>query len=253
MSRFYDDKSWYDVMQACQNGHIITSTAKTHPEDLKKRCPKCGEETISQCPGCHAEIQGYQHIPEVAYSGPSTPPEYCHECGKPYPWTERRQHQLTQPRHKQASLTNDVFLVHGHDEEMKQAVARTLSKLDLNPIILHEQPNQGKTIIEKFEKNSDVQFAIVLLSPDDMSFTKTTSPKDARPRPRQNVVLELGYFVGKLSRERVFALKRDGNLELPTDISGVAYTLYDGAGHWRFELVRELKAVGYTVDANALL
>jgi predicted nucleotide-binding protein len=86
-----------------------------------------------------------------------------------------------------------------------------------------------------------------------MSFTKTTSPKDARPRPRQNVVLELGYFVGKLSRERVFALKRDGNLELPTDISGVAYTLYDGAGHWRFELVRELKAVGYTVDANALL
>jgi predicted nucleotide-binding protein len=160
---------------------------------------------------------------------------------------------LTQPKHKQATLTNDIFLVHGHDEEMKQAVARTLSKLDLNPIILHEQPNQGKTIIEKFEKNSDVQFAIVLLSSDDMAFTKTTSPKDARPRPRQNVVLELGYFVGKLSRERVFALKRDGNLELPTDISGVVYTLYDAAGHWRFELVRELKAVGYPVDANALL
>jgi len=123
----------------------------------------------------------------------------------------------------------------------------------LKPIILHERPNEGRTIIEKFEKNADVQFAIVLLSPDDMAYAKGGTPADARARARQNVVLELGYFVGKLGRARVFALKRDTDIELPNDISGVVYTSYDSQGHWQFELVRELKAVGYAVDANALI
>jgi len=154
---------------------------------------------------------------------------------------------------KAATLTTNVFVVHGHDEEMKQHVARTLSKLGLQPIILHEQPNAGKTIIEKFEVNADVAFAIVLLSPDDMAFPIGGSAKQAKPRARQNVVLELGYFVGKLGRNRVFPLKRGDNLELPSDLSGVVYTAYDAGGHWRFEVVRELKAAGYPVDANALL
>ena len=152
-----------------------------------------------------------------------------------------------------SAQTNNVFVVHGHDEEMKQAVARTLSRLGLQPIILHEQPNQGKTLIEKFERSADVQFAVILLSPDDMGYVKTASSESAQARPRQNVILELGYFVGKLTRERVFALKREGDLELPNDIAGLVYTPYDAAGHWRFELVRELKAAGYTVDANSLI
>jgi predicted nucleotide-binding protein len=150
------------------------------------------------------------------------------------------------------SLTTKVFVVHGHDDEMKQHVARTLSTLGLHPIILHEQPNGGRTIIEKFEVNADVSFAVVLLSPDDMAFPAASNAKQAKPRARQNVVLELGYFVGRLGRNRVIALKR-GDLELPSDFSGVVYTPYDAAGHWRFELVRELKAVGYKVDANSLL
>jgi hypothetical protein len=149
--------------------------------------------------------------------------------------------------------TANVFVVHGHDEEMKQNAARTLSKLGLNPIILHEQPNAGKTILEKFEVNADVSFALVLLSPDDMAFPAGGDAKHASSRARQNVVLELGYFVGRLGRNRVFPLKRGDNLELPSDFSGVIYTPYDAAGHWRFELVRELKAAGYGVDANALL
>jgi predicted nucleotide-binding protein len=149
-------------------------------------------------------------------------------------------------------LTTKVFVVHGHDDEMKQHVARTLSTLGLHPIILHEQPNGGRTIIEKFEVNADVSFAVVLLSPDDMAFPAASNAKQAKPRARQNVVLELGYFVGRLGRNRVIALKR-GDLELPSDFSGVVYTPYDAAGHWRFELVRELKAVGYKVDANSLL
>lgn len=151
-----------------------------------------------------------------------------------------------------ARLTKKVFLVHGHDDEMKQHVARTLSTLGLRPIILHEQSNGGRTIIEKFEVNADVSFAVVLLSPDDMAFPAPSNAKQAKPRARQNVVLELGYFVGRLGRNRVIALKR-GDLELPSDFSWVVYTSYDAAGHWRFEMVRELKAVGYEVDANSLL
>lgn len=150
------------------------------------------------------------------------------------------------------SNTSKVFVVHGHDEEMKQAVARLLTIVDLEPIILHEQPNKAKTLIEKFEANSDVNFAVILLSPDDIGYPKAL-PASAKSRPRQNVVLELGYFVGRLGRERVCALKREDDLELPSDISGVAYTPYDRLGNWRYELVRELRAAGYSVDANKLM
>jgi predicted nucleotide-binding protein len=140
-----------------------------------------------------------------------------------------------------SAQTNHVFVVHGHAEEMKPAIARTFSRLGLQPIILHEQPNQGRTLIEKFERSADVQFAVILLSPDDMGYVKTASPDHAQAKPRQNVILELGYFVGKLTRARVFALKREGDLELPNDIAGLVYTPYDAVGHWHFELVRELK------------
>lgn len=254
MSLYNDSRSWYDVMQVCIKGHIITSTAKEHPEDLRKRCSNCGAETIMQCPSCSADIQGYEHIPGIGYSGPDSPPAYCHECGVAYPWTiATAKSTARNPLYVMPTTTNDVFVVHGHDVEMKQAVARILAKIGLNPIILHEQPNKGKTLIEKFEKNADVQFAVVLLSPDDMAYEITTTSTDSKPRPRQNVILELGYFIGRLSRERVFALKREGELELPTDITGVIYTPYDNAGHWHLKLVRELKALGYDVDANALV
>ncbi len=153
------------------------------------------------------------------------------------------------------ALTKDVFLVHGHDEEMKQSVARTLMMLGLNPIILHEQANKGKTIVEKFEANTGTaSFAVVLLSPDDIGLpTDHILHTPATSRPRQNVVLELGYFVGKLGRARVLPLKRGENLELPSDLHGLAYTDYDPAGRWRLEMVKELKEAGYAVDANSLL
>ncbi|MBC6419234.1 MAG: nucleotide-binding protein [Prochloron sp. SP5CPC1] len=154
-----------------------------------------------------------------------------------------------------SSPTNEIFIVHGHDEEMKQTVARTLEALKLQPIILHEQSNQGATIIEKFEKNANVQFAIILLSPDDMAYKKTESSEKAKPRARQNVIFEFGYFIGKLSRAQVFVLKQDDKkdkLELPTDILGITYTPYDSGDSWKLKLVQALKATGYSVDANNL-
>jgi hypothetical protein len=219
----------YDTMQVCNEGHLITAFAKTQPEGMKERCNKCGSETITACPECSTDIQGHFHVHGV-FSLESTPiPDYCHKCGKPYPWKSNTASKV-QNADKSAvgeskRMNLDIFIVHGHDEEMKQSVARVLSILGLKPIILHEQPNEGKTIIEKFEKNSNVGFAVILLSPDDFAYSvKSTDPeKDRKHQARQNVILELGYFVGNLGRSKVFSLKRD-SVELPSDFHGVVYT-----------------------------
>lgn len=147
--------------------------------------------------------------------------------------------------------SKSIFIVHGHDDAMKLSVARTLEKLGLKPIILHEQPNGGRTIIEKFDKNADVGFAVVLLSPDDVGYSKADGAKAKKDRARQNVIAELGYFVGRLGRDRVMALKK-GDVVVPSDFNGVGYTVFDTAGAWKLELVKELKAAKYNVDANAL-
>ena len=146
--------------------------------------------------------------------------------------------------------TLDVFVVHGHDNEFKLDVARTLSQLGLSPIILHERPNRGQTIIEKFERESNVGFAVILLSPDDVAYALNAKDQ-IKNRARQNVVLELGYFVGKLGRSRVCALKK-GDLEVPSDFAGVVYTSFDENGGWRLALAQELMAAGYPIDLNDL-
>jgi predicted nucleotide-binding protein len=150
-------------------------------------------------------------------------------------------------------LSTRVFVVHGHDDAMKHAVARTLTALRLDPVILHEQPNRGRTVIEKFSDFANVSFAVVLLSPDDTARPRTSPPEDAKLRARQNVILELGYFLGKLGRERVVALYREAkDFEMPSDYSGVLFVPFDANGRWQFDLARELRAVGYSVDLNHL-
>lgn len=133
-----------------------------------------------------------------------------------------------------------VFIVHGHDEGARDAVARFVEKLGLEAVILHEQPNKGRTIIEKFEEHAVVGFAIVLLTPDDVGAQKSKSAS-LNPRARQNVVLELGYFIGKLGREKVCALHKE-EVELPSDFSGMLYVKMDDAGAWRLKLAQEMKA-----------
>lgn len=152
--------------------------------------------------------------------------------------------------HAPKEISNRVFIVHGHDKEAKEAVARLLATLGLDPIILNEQPNMGRTIIEKFEAEGQVGFAVVLLTPDD--FGKSKDDTDLRPRARQNVILELGYFVGTLGRRNVCALVR-GKLDLPSDFAGVVYENFDDGGAWKFVLGRELRAAGYSVDLNRIL
>lgn len=142
---------------------------------------------------------------------------------------------------------NKIFIVHGHDHGALQSVARYVERHNFEAIILHEQANGGRTIIEKIEANSDVGFAIVLLTPDD--FGKAKDASDYSPRARQNVILELGYFIGKLGRDRVCALK-SAELEIPSDYVGVVWTEMDRAEAWKFQLAKELKAAGYNVDMN---
>jgi predicted nucleotide-binding protein len=146
--------------------------------------------------------------------------------------------------------TNKIFIVHGHDNEMLKASEIFLTKLGLEPIILHKQPNQGRTIIEKFEDFSDVDFAIVLFSPDDLGRSK--EQEELKPRPRQNVVFELGFFIGKLSRKNVVVLYRNvPNFEMLSDFQGVLFIPYQE--NWEFSVLKEMKSVGFDIDGNKLI
>jgi predicted nucleotide-binding protein len=144
--------------------------------------------------------------------------------------------------------TRTVFVVHGHDEAAKHTVARFLEQLHLAPIILSERPNEGRTVIEKFERNSDVGFAVVLMTPDDMGYQRGMEDQP-RPRARQNVILELGYFVGKLTRARVAVLYK-GSVELPSDYHGVIYIPMDDGDGWKLKLAKDLKHAGMEIDLN---
>lgn len=144
-----------------------------------------------------------------------------------------------------------VFVVHGHDEATLHQVARFLEKVGLTPIILREQPDGGETIIEKFERHADeASYAVVLLTPDDFGGSKSSNAK--MDRARQNVILELGYFVGALKRSRVCALKK-GAIELPNDILGVLWKELDPGNGWMLDLAKELKHAGLPVDITRLV
>jgi predicted nucleotide-binding protein len=145
---------------------------------------------------------------------------------------------------------NKVFIVHGHDVAVKLTVARTLEKLGLEAVILHEQPNGGKTIIEKLENNAnEIGFAVILLTADDEG--KALGETNLNKRARQNVVFEMGLFMGILGRDRVMLLLEDG-VEKPGDLDGIVYTSIDKNDGWKYALCDELKRVGYQVSKDKL-
>jgi hypothetical protein len=151
-------------------------------------------------------------------------------------------------RADRTSGTGRVFIVHGHDSAARDSLARFIARLELVPVILHEQAGRSRTIIEKLEDYSDVEFALVLLTSDDVGTAKKDQGS-VRPRARQNVILELGYFVGKLGRDRVCALYENG-VELPSDVLGVQFVeLRSG---WEMEVGKELRAAGFVIDMNKL-
>lgn len=145
-----------------------------------------------------------------------------------------------------------VFIVHGHDNEAKEGIARFIHKLGLTPIILHEQASSNQTVIEKFEKYADeVSFAVVILTPDDVGAV-AKDRDNLRPRARQNVIMELGYFMGKLKRSNVCALYK-GNVELPSDYHGIIYIELDAFNAWKTKLAQEFVTAKLDIDLNGLI
>jgi hypothetical protein len=153
------------------------------------------------------------------------------------------------PEEPTAEVGTTVFVVHGHSEAFKQQVARFLTAVTaLEPVILHEQANSGRTIIEKFEDHAGTAaFAVVLLTGDDDGGVRGSGER--RPRARQNVVFELGFFIAALGRSKVAVLYEEG-VELPSDMSGVLYTALDAGGAWKLALAKELRAADLSVDLN---
>ena len=147
---------------------------------------------------------------------------------------------------------DEVFIVHGRDDGTKQTVARFVEQFGIEATILHEKPSSGLTIIEKIEKYSDdAGFAIVLITPDDVGALKDKADDESNPRARQNVIFELGYFMGKLGRDRVCPLFK-GEVEKPSDIDGVVYVPMDSTDGWQLKLATEMKQAGLPVDLNKL-
>lgn len=152
------------------------------------------------------------------------------------------------PKNDSKINNNKVFIVHGHDGELKYKTAELLRKLGVEPIILHDQPNSCKTIIEKIEDfGSEASAAIILFTPDDVG--KAVSEDEPKSRGRQNVVFEAGYFMGLLGRSNTILIRSDDSIELPGDLSGVVYS--DDASE--FTIARELKAMGFNIDLNNLM
>lgn len=149
---------------------------------------------------------------------------------------------------KKTTSNNKVFIVHGHDGELKEKVARRLEQQGIEAIILSEQANRGKTIIEKLEAYSDVHVAIALFTQDDLGAAKEEKENE-KYRARQNVVFEAGYFMGYLGRENTIIIA-DENVEIPGDLSGMVYTTKE---NWEFEMLKELNAAGMKIDMNKLL
>ena len=152
-------------------------------------------------------------------------------------------------------ITNQekVFIVHGHDHASRDTVADFVDNWGLIPIVLDKQPNKGRTIIEKFEDLADeVGFAIVLFTPDDVGGVASAKHMgELKPRARQNVILELGYFLKAVGRQQVCILHK-GDIELPSDIYGLLYIPMDDAGEWKEKVIREMVEAKVLANANKI-
>lgn len=134
-----------------------------------------------------------------------------------------------------------VFIIHGHDNDLKREVQILLQNAGVNNVVLHEQPDKGRTIIDKLIEESEIAgYAIALLSPDDIT-------ENGGKRARQNVILEIGYFMGRLGKSRIRMVSKE-SIEIPSDLQGILYEKHDENGAWKIKLLKEIQAAGIYVD-----
>lgn len=163
---------------------------------------------------------------------------------------------------KSLALKKEVFISHGKDLKPLNELKAMLTNFGLIPVVLSEQPSQGKTVMEKLEAYSDVGYAFVILTPDDLGGFVELGSKWSRPqrlrkflrtahnRPRQNVILEFGYFVGKLGRDRVACLLKKP-VEQPSDMQGIVYLSFsESLQEIKTEILKELRAAGYEITRD---
>lgn len=148
---------------------------------------------------------------------------------------------------------NKVFIVHGRDEFALLQTENMIRRLGFEPIVLKRKANQGLTLIEKFEKNSEVKYAIVLLTPDDVGSLNEEATPHLQFRARQNVIFEMGFFYGKLGRSKVCCLVKSGVEKPvpPSDIDGIAYIPYTySIEEKELDIMRELQSAGIEIGVN---
>jgi predicted nucleotide-binding protein len=156
-----------------------------------------------------------------------------------------------------SSAKRRVLIVSGTDDAMKQALTKALGKLLLVTVVLCEEPRHGRRIIERFNIDyADVGLAVVLLSPDDYVYAKNEQPTKRKLKPRQDVIFELGFLLGKLGKEKVLVLYREsekGEFEVNTDFEGVTSAPFDNLDSWKLALLRGLLGSGYQVEGDRIL
>jgi predicted nucleotide-binding protein len=150
------------------------------------------------------------------------------------------------------NFSNEIFIVHGHDDRTKSELESFLKDMDLHPIILHKKPDEGQTIIEKLERHSNVGYAFIMLTPDEVAYLSSQdalvdSDRVKEKRARPNVIFEFGFFVGKLGRSRVCCLYT-GDVTLPSDLDGLLYKKYNRSiEEVAYSIMKELKTCGYKI------
>lgn len=148
-----------------------------------------------------------------------------------------------EPRKSKGDL---VFIIHGHDNELKREIQLLLQNAGINNVVLHEQVDKGRTIIDKLiGETESAGYAVALLTPDDLT-------DQGLQRARQNVILEIGYFIGKLGKERIRMITK-GDIEIPSDLQGILYEKFDSSGAWKIKLLKEIQAVGIYVDIQSAI
>jgi predicted nucleotide-binding protein len=170
-------------------------------------------------------------------------------------YKKNKTHADAKPKEKQHNGVIDrsqekVFLICRSEEPFRHQVARFLEKLGLIPIVLVEQPGEGRTFIEKLEDYSDIAHAVVLSTPDDLG--RTTKGGSTLHSTTQNIIFELGYFLGKCGRGKVSVLC-DKNVEFPSNYSGVECIELNNGENWKLKLAGELRKSGLSIDLNAVV
>jgi predicted nucleotide-binding protein len=167
--------------------------------------------------------------------------------------TKAAQPQVATPT--PSGMPRRILVVSGTDDTMKNTMTTALRKLGLASVVMSEEPNQGKRIVDRFSKEySDIGFAVVLLSPDVYVYPKGEEATKRQRTPSVDVALMFGFLLGKLGKDKVLAFYREtANFAFPIGFEGVKFTPLDDRDSWKLSLIRELQGCGYTVDAERLL